>query len=258
MSIPQWQWLGWEALCKRFQWHENAFVGNFSWFGHFLYSLHNDLFSTLLFSFLPPVSWDYFWGRRANFVLPQISFSVLLCFFVVMKNATVALLINKGARKVKEASEQHSEIQSLILGGAMWSHEKDSVALMDAFQLGIFCDSVTLSNFFGGAQTHLHSFWSTVLLHISKRGWALTAELKEELSSSLYFTVRVRGGLWVGFYCSGHWVALDCTGGGCAMGMSNSWQPLTFGMIRSLEYSNKTVIALCSPIHEVLGGKKWS
>jgi len=75
-----------------------------------------------------------------------------------MKNATVALLINKGARKVKEASEQHSEIQSLILGGAMWSHEKDSVALMDAFQLGIFCDSVTLSNFFGGAQTHLHSF----------------------------------------------------------------------------------------------------
>lgn len=37
-----------------------------------------------------------------------------------MKNATVALLINKGARKVKEASEQHSEIQSLILGGSIW------------------------------------------------------------------------------------------------------------------------------------------
>lgn len=59
-----------------------------------------------------------------------------------MKNATVALLINKGARKVKEASEQHSEIQSLILGGAMWSQKLDLVTLVSLSQLGIFCDSM--------------------------------------------------------------------------------------------------------------------
>lgn len=39
---------------------------------------------------------------------------------------------------------QCSQTRGLILGGSVWSQELNSIILMGPFQLGKFCDSVTL------------------------------------------------------------------------------------------------------------------
>lgn len=73
----------------------NVFIGVFSWFRHFLYSVHSYFFSALFFLH---ISWDCFWGRRARpSSCLKYHFQVCLSVSLRWKIQLVALLVNEGA-----------------------------------------------------------------------------------------------------------------------------------------------------------------